>query len=63
MEIPYSMARRLPPCHCPEEDRDIVQPLRPYLPLMLSLRDPVFHGEKTPTMPLPRVAGQLSRPT
>src|SRR6516165_7937171 len=54
MEIPYSMARRLPPCHCPEEDRDIVQPLRPYLPLMLSLRDPVFHGEKTPTMPLPR---------
>ena len=49
MEIPYSMARRLPPCHCPEEDRDIVQPLRPYLPLMLSLRDPVFHGEKTPT--------------
>jgi hypothetical protein len=21
--------------------------------------NPVFHGEKTPTMPLPRVAGQL----
>ena len=42
MEIPYSMARRLPPCHCPEEDRDIVQPLRPYLPLMLSLRDQII---------------------
>src|SRR6516225_5980817 len=42
MEIPYSMARRLPPCHCPEEGRDIVQPLRPYLPLMLSLRDQII---------------------
>src|SRR6516165_3866415 len=36
------MARRLPPCHCPEEGRDIVQPLRPYLPLMLSLRDQII---------------------